>query len=98
MPEGIRPIKAPDPVYFGFAGESSITEQGKPLEGIDECKPFTKDDIKRIMRDSVKRRDGRVDPVRDREMIQDTAVFFGESFEAAQQRLQRAIDGFVDNL
>jgi hypothetical protein len=54
---------------------------------------FTKEDIKRIMRDSMKRRDSRVDPVRDREEIQDLADFLGISFEEAQKRLQDAIDG-----
>lgn len=58
------------------------------------ARAFAKEDIKRIMQESMKRHDSYVDPVRDRETIQDLADFLGISFEAAQQRLQSAIDGF----
>src|SRR5579864_4201650 len=60
--------------------------------GITKQLGFTKEDIKQIMRDSMKLRAGHVDAVRDREMIQDFADFNGISFEAAQKHLQDAID------
>lgn len=56
---------------------------------------YGKEDIKQIMRASMqKRKDTRVDPVRDAETIQDLAVFLGVSNETARQRLQSAIDEF----
>lgn len=55
----------------------------------------TKEDLKRIMDESMqKRKDTRVDPVRDAEIIQDLAVFLGVDNETARQRLQSAIDEF----